>query len=96
MSISDTMSILALIPARGGSKGIPRKNLREIAGKPLISYSINHALSSRYITRTIVSTEDAEIADVARRCGAEVPFIRPDEFSQDHSPDVDVFLIVNF
>ena len=83
--------IVALIPARGGSKAIPRKNLLMIAGKPLIAYSIEHALASRHVTRTIVSTDDAEIADVARDFGAEVPFMRPSEFAQDLSPDVDVF-----
>ena len=83
--------ILALIPARGGSKGIPRKNLLVLAGKPLVAYSIEQALASRYITRTIVSTDDAEIADVARRYGADVPFVRPSELAQDLSPDLDVF-----
>jgi CMP-N,N'-diacetyllegionaminic acid synthase len=83
--------ILALIPARGGSKGIPRKNLLPIAGKPLIAYSIEQALGSRYITRTIVSTDDAEIAEVARHFGAEVPFMRPTAYAQDLSPDIDVF-----
>ena len=83
--------ILALFPARGGSKGVPRKNVRVVAGKPLIAYSIEQALASRYITRTIVSTDDAEIADTARRCGAEVPFVRPAEFALDLSPDIDVF-----
>jgi N-acylneuraminate cytidylyltransferase len=83
--------ILALIPARGGSKSIPRKNLVVVGGKPLIAHSIAQALASRHITRTIVSTDDAEIADVARRSGAEVPFIRPAEFAQDRSLDLDVF-----
>jgi CMP-N,N'-diacetyllegionaminic acid synthase len=83
--------ILALIPARGGSKGIPRKNLLPLAGKPLIAYSIEQALASRHITRTIVSTDDPEIARVARLCGAEVPFERPAEFAQDSSADLDVF-----
>ena len=83
--------ILALIPARGGSKSIPRKNLLQVAGRPLIAYSIAHALGSRHITRAIVSTEDAEIAEVAAACGAEVPFLRPAEFARDDSPDIDVF-----
>lgn len=83
--------ILALIPARGGSKGIPRKNVRLIAGKPLISYSIQHALDSSYIGRVVVSTDDSEIAAVARAAGAEVPFIRPSKLAQDLSPDVDTF-----
>jgi CMP-N,N'-diacetyllegionaminic acid synthase len=87
----DRREILALIPARGGSKSIPRKNLLMLAGKPLVAYSIEQALASRHITRTIVSTDDPEIADVSRRCGAEVPFMRPDELAQDLSADVDVF-----
>ena len=83
--------ILALIPARGGSKGVPRKNIRTVAGKPLVAYSIEQALGSRLITRTIVSTDDAEIAEVARGYGAEVPFRRPRRFAGDRSPDIDVF-----
>lgn len=85
------MEVLALIPARGGSKSIPRKNLIMLAGKPLIAYTIEQALAARCITRTIVSTEDEEIATVARAFGAEVPFRRPLEFAQDLSPDIDVF-----
>ncbi|HEY6802555.1 MAG TPA: acylneuraminate cytidylyltransferase family protein [Pyrinomonadaceae bacterium] len=84
-------NILALVPARGGSKSIPRKNLLLIAGKPLLAYSIEQALSSKHITRTIVSTDDQEIADVARQFSAEVPFMRPAEFAQDLSTDLDVF-----
>jgi N-acylneuraminate cytidylyltransferase len=83
--------ILALIPARGGSKGIPRKNLLLLLGKPLIAYSIAHALASVHVTRTIVSTDDAEIAAVAKQFGADVPFIRPAEYAQDTSLDLDVF-----
>src|SRR4249919_39335 len=86
-----TENILALIPARGGSKSIPRKNLLPIAGKPLIAYSIEHALMSQHVTRTVVSTDDPEIASVARACGAEVPFMRPAEFAQDLSTDLEVF-----
>ena len=85
------MEILALIPARGGSKGIPRKNVRLVAGKPLIVYSIEQALSSRLITRVIVSTDDEEIAEISRNHGAEVPFMRPSDYAQDLSPDIDVF-----
>ena len=62
-----------------------------VAGKPLVAHSIEQALASRRITRTIVSTDDLEIADVAREFGANVPFMRPLEFAQDHSPDIDVF-----
>jgi N-acylneuraminate cytidylyltransferase len=83
--------ILALIPARGGSKSVPRKNLLVLGGKPLIAHSIGQALASRHITRTLVSTDDAEIADVARRFGADVPFMRPSAFAEDQSPDLDVF-----
>jgi N-acylneuraminate cytidylyltransferase len=76
-----------LIPARGGSKGLPRKNVRPLAGKPLIAYSIETALSSKLIDRVIVSTDDPEIADVARTHGAEVPFLRPAELARDDSPE---------
>lgn len=86
-----TPEILALIPARGGSKSIPRKNLLMIAGKPLIAHSIEQALASQHVTRTIVSTDDPEIANIARKFGAEVPFLRPPEFALDLSPDIDVF-----
>src|SRR5436309_11175411 len=78
--------VLALIPARGGSKGIPRKNVREFLGKPLIAWSIEQALASERIDRLIVSTEDEEIAAVSRQFGAEVPFMRPAEFAADVSP----------
>jgi CMP-N,N'-diacetyllegionaminic acid synthase len=83
--------VLALIPARGGSKSIPRKNLLPLGGIPLIAHSIRQALSSQWITRTIVSTEDAEIATVARSFGAEVPFVRPAEYATDFATDLDVF-----
>jgi len=83
--------VLALIPARGGSKGIPRKNLRDFAGAPLIAYSIAAAKQAERVTRVIVSTDDPEIADVARAWGAEVPFMRPAQFAQDDSTDLPVF-----
>ena len=86
------MKILALIPARGGSRGIIRKNVRVVAGKPLIAFSIEQALSSSLINRVIVSTDDEEIASVSGEWGAEVPFMRPAEFAQDLSPDIDVFV----
>jgi len=89
--LANRPDVLALIPARGGSKAIPRKNLLKIRGKPLVAYSIEHALASRHVTRTIVSTDDPEIAEVARTWGAEVPFMRPRELAQDLSPDVDAF-----
>lgn len=91
MTPDSSREIMALIPARGGSKSIPRKNLMMIGGKPLIAYSIEHALQSRHVTRTVVSTDDPEIADVACRLGAEVPFLRPSELAQDLSADIDVF-----
>lgn len=83
--------VLAVIPARGGSKGIPRKNIRNFAGHPLIAYSIEAGLSARTVTRVIVSTDDEEIAAVACQYGAEVPFLRPAEFAQDQSLDLPVF-----
>jgi CMP-N,N'-diacetyllegionaminic acid synthase len=81
--------VLALIPARGGSKSIPRKNLRLIAGKPLVAYSIQHALGASRVDRVIVSTDDPEIAETAMQYGAEVPFLRPKEISGDFAVDVD-------
>jgi len=84
-------NILALIPARGGSKGIPRKNIRDFNGYPLIAWSIAAGLQSELVTRTLVSTDDEEIAAVARAWGAETPFIRPAEFAQDNTTDLPVF-----
>jgi N-acylneuraminate cytidylyltransferase len=83
--------ILALIPARGGSKGIPRKNIRNFAGYPLIAWSIAAAKQSVCVTRIVVSTDDEEIAAVAREFGAEAPFLRPSEFAQDQTTDLPVF-----
>lgn len=85
------MEILALIPARGGSKSIPRKNIRPLAGYPLIAYSIAAAKRSRLVTRTLLSTDDEEIASLAREYGAEAPFLRPPELAQDTSTDFPVF-----
>jgi YrbI family 3-deoxy-D-manno-octulosonate 8-phosphate phosphatase len=89
--MTNMTEILALIPARGGSKGIPRKNIRTFAGYPLIAWSIAAALQAKSISRVIVSTDDEEIAAVARECGAEVPFMRPKELAQDRSTDLPVF-----
>lgn len=75
--------VLAVIPARGGSKGVPRKNLRLLNGRPLIAWSIEEATKSAVIDRLVVSTEDEEIAETARRWGADVPFLRPERFSTD-------------
>ncbi len=83
--------ILALIPARGGSKGIPRKNIRDFAGYPLIAWSIAAAKQSSLVTRVIVSTDDEEIASVAREFGAETPFLRPAKFAEDNTTDLPVF-----
>jgi N-acylneuraminate cytidylyltransferase len=83
--------ILALIPARGGSKGIPRKNIKDFAGFPLIAWSIAAAKQSQFVTRIIVSTDDEEIAAVAREYGAETPFMRPTELAQDKTTDLPVF-----
>lgn len=75
--------IIAIIPARGGSKGVPRKNIKLLAGKPMIGYIIASVKKVKGIDRVIVSTEDKEIAEVAKKCGAEVPFIRPMELATD-------------
>jgi len=85
------VEILALIPARGNSKSIPRKNIREFAGYPLIAYSIIAALRSKHVTRVIVSTDNEEIAAVSREFGAETPFLRPAELARDDTMDFPVF-----
>ena len=83
--------ILAVIPARGGSKGVPRKNIRPVFGKPLIAYTIETVLEVRHLVyRVIVSTEDEEIAAIARQYGADVPFLRPVELSGDDVPTLPV------
>jgi N-acylneuraminate cytidylyltransferase len=81
---------ICVIPARGGSKRIPRKNIKEFNGKPIIRYSIDAALKSGCFDQVIVSTDDAEIAEVAKKCGAQVPFIRPDELSTDYAGTIPV------
>lgn len=91
-SSSSLGRILALVPARGGSKGIPRKNIRTMAGKPLIAWTIEAALRSSHIQSVVVSTEDEEIARVAQECGAEVPFRRPAELARDETPGIDPVL----
>jgi YrbI family 3-deoxy-D-manno-octulosonate 8-phosphate phosphatase len=83
--------VLAIIPARGGSKGIPRKNIRPFAGYPLIAWSIAAGKQAKSVTRVIVSTDDAEIASVAREFGAEIPFLRPPELALDQTLDLPVF-----
>ena len=83
-------NIIALIPARGGSKSIPKKNIVDVGGFPLIAYSIAVAKMSKYIARIIVSTDSQEIAEIAKHYGAEVPFLRPAEFATDTAVDADV------
>lgn len=83
------MKILGLIPARGGSKGIPRKNIAPLAGKPLLAWTVETAGASGVLDRLVVSTDDPEIAEMARRLGAETPFIRPAELARDDTPGVE-------
>lgn len=83
--------VLGLIPARGGSKGVPRKNIKLFCGKPLMAWTIEEAKKSKHITRIVVSTEDEEIASVAKQHGAEVPFMRPAELAEDSTTDLPVF-----
>ena len=84
------MNVLGLIPARGGSKGVPRKNIRQLAGKPLLAYTAEAALASSRLARVILSTDDEEIAEVGRSCGLEVPFLRPAELAEDTTPTLPV------
>jgi len=81
---------LAIIPARGGSKRVPRKNIREIAGRPLIAHTIDDAIAATNVDKAIVSTEDEEIAAVAEDYGGDVPFIRPNRLAEDETPSADV------
>ncbi len=83
--------ILAVIPARGGSKTVPRKNIKSLCGKPLIAYAIEEAKKSRHITRVIVSTDDQEIAAISKEHGAKIPFLRPLDLSGDYVTDLPVF-----
>jgi CMP-N-acetylneuraminic acid synthetase len=80
------MDVLGLIPARGGSKGIPKKNIAQLAGKPLLAYTCEAALGSQHLTRLILNTDDPEIAAVGQEYGAEVPFMRPNGLAQDDTP----------
>ncbi|WP_278441979.1 pseudaminic acid cytidylyltransferase [Pseudomonas oryzihabitans] len=84
------MTAIAIIPARGGSKRVPRKNIKAFHGRPMIAYSIQAALESGLFARVVVSTDDTEIAEVARSWGAEVPFVRPAELADDHAGTVEV------
>lgn len=86
------MSLLAVIPARGGSKEILGKNIKLLSGKPLITWTIDAAKQAKCIDRIIVSTDDPEIKEVAEQCGLEVPFLREAKFATDHSPSIDLAL----
>ncbi|WKK67351.1 cytidylyltransferase domain-containing protein [Lutimonas zeaxanthinifaciens] len=85
------MEVLAIIPARGGSKGLPDKNILPLLGHPLIAYSIEAAIRSSLVTRIIVSTDSKEIGKIALKYGAEVPFLRPEIYARDTSSDLEVF-----
>lgn len=91
MNTQNNYKICAIIPARGESKGIPKKNIKDLAGKPLIAYSIEEAKKSKYINRIITTTDSQEIADIAKKYGAEIPFLRPKELALDTTPDLPVF-----
>lgn len=86
--------VLAVIPARGGSKGLPRKNVLELQGHPLLAYAIAAGIQAHEVTRTVCSTDDIEIKKHAQAYGAEVPFLRPSSIAQDASPDLPLFLHV--
>jgi len=85
------LQVLAIIPARGGSKGLPRKNLRPLGGHPLVAWAVAAGLQAKCVSRTVCSTDDPEIAEAARKYGAEVPFLRPPELAQDLTLDLPVF-----
>jgi CMP-N-acetylneuraminic acid synthetase len=85
-----SLRVLGIIPARGGSKGIPRKNIRILAGKPLLQYTAEAALACKQLQRVVLTTEDEEIAEVGRRCGLDVPFLRPPELACDDTPTLPV------
>lgn len=84
------MRVLGIIPARGGSKGIPGKNIKKLGGKPLLGYTIDSALASNLLSRCILSTDSEEIARTGKDLGIEVPFTRPAEFAEDHTPSIEV------
>ena len=85
-------TILGLIPARGGSKGLPRKNIKLLLGKPLIAWTIEQTLASKFLDRVIVSTDDKEIAEISKKYGAEIPFMRPKELAEDNAKGIEVVL----
>lgn len=85
------MNILAIIPARSGSKSVPHKNIRQVNGKPMLAYSIEHGKESKYINRIILSTDSKEYAEIGQQYGAEVPFLRPAQYATDTALDIEVF-----
>src|SRR5437588_3265971 len=87
----DTLRVLVVVPARGGSKGIPRKNLQLLAGRPLVAHAVAAGLGATLVNRIVCSTDDPDIAEAARAAGAEVPFLRPSNLAQDTSEDWPVF-----
>ena len=89
------MNVLAIIPARKGSKSIPMKNIQKLGNKSLIEYTITTARESKEINKIIVSTDSDKIAKISKKAGAEVPFLRPKKFSQDESPAIDVLKILS-
>ncbi len=90
MSSASELKVLGIVPARGGSKGIPRKNIALLLGKPLLAYTAEAALPAKRLTRTVLSTEDEEIARVGRDYGLDVPFLRPEELARDETPTLPV------
>src|SRR5918999_94532 len=84
------MRTLVVIPARGQSKGVPRKNIKPLCGQPLLAYTAESALASRRATSVVLSTDDEEIAEVGRKCGLRVPFMRPPELARDDTPTLPV------
>lgn len=86
------MRVLGIIPARGGSKGVPRKNIKELCGKPLLTYTVESALAAKRLARTILSTDDTEIAEIGRNSGIDVPFMRPFELATDNATSFQVVL----
>ncbi len=86
------LKVLGLIPARGGSKGVPRKNIKPLCGRPLLAYTAQSALASKHLTRVILSTDDPEIAELGRSLGIDVPFMRPTTLAEDASPTLPVVL----
>lgn len=85
------MKPICIIAARGGSKGVPRKNIRQLLNKPLIAYTIEKSIDSKLFDHVVVSTEDVEIAKIAKQYGAEVPFMRPKKLSRDNSAEIDAW-----